>query len=176
MPNRLPSRIVVTRRPGHATEGLLRIGEAVFPCVLGRGGITRFKREGDGATPAATMALLAVRFRADRGHRPPTSLPLRAHRADDGWSDDVADGRYNRPVQLPFRGSHEDMVRADHLYDVVVILDWNIRRRALGRGSAIFFHLAHADRRPTAGCVAVAPADMRRILARLGRKPVMIVI
>lgn len=175
MASRHPAIIRVTRRPGTATQGLLRVGGQVFACVLGRSGITRFKREGDGATPAARMALLAGHWRAERGVRPAGRLALSPIRADAGWCDDPADGRYNRPVRLPFAGSHEVLRRADHVYDIVVVLDWNVRRRALGRGSAIFFHLTQPDGRPTAGCVAVAATDMRRILARLGRRAVMYV-
>ncbi|MBL8573308.1 MAG: L,D-transpeptidase family protein [Hyphomicrobiaceae bacterium] len=175
MPAPRPTRIRVVRRPGEATRGLLFVGGQAFPCALGRAGITRFKREGDGATPAARMTLLAGQWRADRIARPAAALPLARIHPTDGWSDDCADGRYNRPVRLPFAGSHEIMRRDDHLYDIVVVLDWNVSRRALHRGSAIFFHLAHADWRPTAGCVAVAAADMRRILARLGRRAVMTV-
>lgn len=159
--------------PGRPTHGVLRLGGLAVPCRLGRAGVTRFKREGDGATPVAAMRLVEVLYRRDRGLPPATRLPVRALRPDDGWSDDTGDGRYNRPVRLPFRGSHEVMTRADRLYDVVVVLDWNLRRRGLGRGSAIFFHLTAEPSRPTAGCVAVAPDAMRRLLARLRRGAVM---
>jgi L,D-peptidoglycan transpeptidase YkuD (ErfK/YbiS/YcfS/YnhG family) len=76
-------------------------------------------------------------------------------------------------VRLPFRFSHEEMWRQDELYDVVIVLDWNIAPRRKDRGSAIFFHCARPDYGPTAGCVAIAPADMRRLLPRLARNVVM---
>ena len=47
------------------------------------------------------------------------------------------------------------MLSADDLYDACIVLDWNIRPRRRGRGSAIFFHLARPDFTPTQGCVAV---------------------
>ena len=66
--------------------------------------------------------------------------------------------------------------RADgHIDNVVIVLDANVRRRVIGRGSAIFFHCARADLGPTAGCVALRPADMRRLLARLTRDAAMII-
>lgn len=65
------------------------------------------------------------------------------------------------------------MWRDDQKYDVVAILDYNIRARAQGLGSAIFFHLCSDDYEVTAGCVAVTPADMRKLLARLGRSAVV---
>lgn len=170
-----PTLIRVLPMPGRPTHGLIRVGSLSVPCRLGRSGVTRLKREGDGATPVARMRLLDVLWRADRILPPATRLPLRPIRADDGWADDAGDGRYNRPVRLPFRPSHETLRRDDGLYDIVVVLDWNIRRRSLGRGSAIFFHLTGPGSGATAGCVAVAPDAMRRVLAALGPDAVMVV-
>ncbi len=171
-----PRLLRVRRRPGAAPHlGLLTVAGITLPCALGRSGLTRFKREGDGATPVGRFALLYGHRRADRALPPGGPVPLSPIRADDGWCDDVADGRYNRPVRLPFRGSHEVMRRDDHLYDVVIVLDANVRRRVIGRGSAIFFHLARDGFEPTAGCVALRPEDMRRLLPRLGPHPVMVI-
>jgi L,D-peptidoglycan transpeptidase YkuD (ErfK/YbiS/YcfS/YnhG family) len=71
--------------------------------------------------------------------------------------------------------SRESLWRDDRLYDVIGILDYNIRPRVRGRGSAIFFHLARPDLSPTQGCVALRAADMRRLLPRLSRAVVMVV-
>lgn len=159
--------IRVTRRPGTRSDGILRIGNATIRCRLGRAGITRCKREGDWATPAGRYALIDVLYRADRTLPPGPHLAARPIPANLGWCDDPADARYNRPVTLPFGASHEAMRRADSLYDLVGILDWNVTHRSLHRGSAIFLHFARIDGTPTAGCIALSPADMRRLLARL---------
>ncbi|AXS42262.1 L,D-transpeptidase family protein [Breoghania sp. L-A4] len=154
--------------PGSRTRGRLTFGTLDVPCALGRSGLTRRKREGDGATPMGSFALLRAYFRADRQPRPESNLPLRALRPDDGWCDDAHDGRYNMHVTLPFNPSHECLWRSDRLYDVIVVLDYNLRPRVRGGGSAIFFHVAREGFAPTEGCVAVAPDAMRRILARIG--------
>ena len=170
-----PIRIRVRALPGPPHRGRLEAAGLVLPCALGRSGLVRIKREGDGATPVGRFALLGGHRRADRAlpvGGGPALVPIRP---DDGWCDDVADGRYNRPVRLPFGPSHETLWRDDGLYDVVIVLDANVRRRVIGRGSAIFFHCARADLGPTAGCVALRPADMRRLLARLTRDAVMII-
>lgn len=151
-----------------ACRGRLEGGGLSLPCTLGRTGLSAAKREGDGATPVGRLAVLAGFYRPDVHRvRPKTALPLRALRPDDGWSDDPADRNYNRPVRRPYPASHEALWRADGLYDVVLVLDWNLRPRARCRGSAIFLHLSRPDGGPTAGCVAVTPAGMRRLLARL---------
>lgn len=138
-----------------------------WPCALGRGGVTHAKREGDGGTPAGVLTPLQGFWRADRQRRPATALRLSKIRASDGWCDAPGHRRYNQPVQLPFPASHEEMWRTDGLYDVVIDLDWNRRPAVSGRGSAIFLHLARKDYAPTAGCIAVAPATMRRLLPLL---------
>ncbi len=158
----------VRRAPGAPHRGTLAFAGHIFPCALGRAGIAGGKREGDGTTPVGALALVEVLYRADRSRPPRTRLPVRAIRTDDGWCDAPADRNYNRPVRLPYGASHEAMARADGLYDIVVVLDWNIRRRAKGRGSAIFLHIARPGFLPTEGCVAVTPAVMRFLLARLG--------
>jgi L,D-peptidoglycan transpeptidase YkuD (ErfK/YbiS/YcfS/YnhG family) len=135
------------------------------PCALGRGGIVRVKREGDGGTPAGIHRLVGVLYRPDRLGRPATRLPVAPIRRNDGWCDDPLDRRYNRPVPLPFGASHERLWRDDNLYDIVVILDYNLARPVANRGSAIFLHLAGTGFAPTAGCVAVAAETMRRLLS-----------
>jgi L,D-peptidoglycan transpeptidase YkuD (ErfK/YbiS/YcfS/YnhG family) len=158
-------RIVVGPVSADRRRGLLIVGGLPVPCALGRSGIARRKREGDGATPAGRLALVAVLYRPDRLRRPATRLPVLPLRPDSGWCDDASHRLYNREVRLPFRAGHERLWRADHLYDVVIVLDYNFLRPRRGAGSAIFLHLAASGFSPTEGCIAVAMPAMRRILA-----------
>ncbi len=100
-------------------------------------------------------------------------MPLVPLRRDQGWCEDPASPRYNRPVRLPAADCTDKMWRDDHLYDLTFVLDYNFFRRARGRGSAVFFHLARSGLTPTAGCVAVSAADMRKLAPRLARGAVM---
>jgi L,D-peptidoglycan transpeptidase YkuD (ErfK/YbiS/YcfS/YnhG family) len=159
--------IRVLRRPGDPRRGLLITDGRAVPCALGRGGVTRRKREGDGATPAGALRPVQAFYRADHGQRPRCMLPLRSIRARDGWCDDMRDRNYNRAVTLPYPAGCETMRRPDALYDIVVELDWNRKPAVRGRGSAIFLHVARDGFRPTEGCVAIRIADLRRLLPRL---------
>lgn len=160
----------VHRSPLDPRRGRLQVGHASFPCALGRGGTTRAKREGDGASPVGRFALLGGYFRPDQLPRPRTGLRLRPIRRGDGWCDEPRDRRYNRPVRLPYPASHEAMWRDDRVYDVVLDLAWNRGPIRPGRGSAIFLHLARPGFEPTAGCVAVERRVIARILAQVGRR------
>ena len=146
-------------------------GDAAAAC--GRGGVRAGKREGDGASPAGTFALLCCYYRPDRLATPPTGtlttgLPAIALRPTDGWVDDPLDPQYNRLVSLPYPASHEEMWRADGLYDLVVPLGYNTDPPIPGRGSAIFLHVAAPDFAPTAGCIATTREALLALLPRLG--------
>ena len=75
-----------------------------------------------------------------------------------------------------FRSGHEVMARADALYDIVVVLDWNLAHPVPGRGSAIFFHIARPGFTPTEGCVAIRHRDMCRLLPHLDRRTILQVL
>jgi L,D-peptidoglycan transpeptidase YkuD (ErfK/YbiS/YcfS/YnhG family) len=92
-------------------------------------------------------------------------------RPNDGWCEDPRHGRYNCPIRLPSAAGHETMWREDSLYDLVGVLDWNMRPRIRRRGSAIFLHLARPGYRPTAGCIALTLGDLKRLLALAGPRP-----
>lgn len=156
---------------GRPHEARLHAGALVLPCAIGRSGIVRAKREGDGATPAGGHRLLYFYLRRST----PLLISWRPTRRDDLWCDDPRSFLYNRPLRAPTRLNHEELWRMDKLYDVVGVMDYNIRPTRRGRGSAIFFHLATDDLGPTAGCVALRPADMRRLLPRLARGAAIVV-
>lgn len=161
--------IQVRAKPLSKTEGLLVANNLVLPCAVGKGGISAFKREGDGATPLASMQLLYGYYRADRIRLPATMLPMHPIRKSDGWCDTPGDANYNRLVRLPYPAGHEKMWRDDGLYDLCIVMEWNISPRKRGCGSAIFFHLAKPGYKPTEGCIALSRENMMRLLPSLSR-------
>lgn len=136
-------------------------------CALGRGGVVAAaqKREGDGTSPQGIWRMKRVLYRPDRLARPDTGLPVVPLREHDGWCDAEDHPLYNRPVTLPFGASHEELWRDDHVYDLIVELDHNSDPIVPALGSAVFFHLAHEDYRPTEGCVAISRLHMLQALA-----------
>lgn len=169
-------RIVVRSAASDQRRAILRAGQLVIPAALGRNGRTSRKREGDGATPIANMPLLYGYNRADRVRLPATALPLRRIRRDMLWCDAAGHPSYNRPARAPLRASHERLWREDQLYDTCIVMDWNMRMRKRGCGSAIFFHVARPSYTPTEGCVAISLRDMLRLLPHLNRKTILQVL
>lgn len=153
-----PADMVLTRTG-------LRFAGRTFPCTIGRGGVTTRKREGDGCTPAGVHGIIGCLYRPDRMARPVDwALPIGPH---DLWSDDLRDPDYNLMVRAPHPFGHERLRRPDPLYDLVLLTDWNWPRAVKGRGSAIFLHRWRRPGAATAGCVALAPADLRWIARHL---------
>ncbi|MBN8533517.1 MAG: hypothetical protein J0L51_05445 [Rhizobiales bacterium] len=153
----------------------IRLGSIEFPCRIGRSGVKADKRESDGASPRATLRVLRGFWRRDRRLPPRTLIPLRPIRPGDGWCEVPGDRNYNRLVKKPYAASHEDMMRQDWLYDVVLELDWNVRPRRHGRGSAIFLHLARDDGGPTAGCIGIFRNRIDLVLGKLSRNTRIII-
>lgn len=169
--------IIVRSAPGDPRRAIVQAGHLTFRAALGRSGRTSRKREGDGATPIAAMRLLYGYWRGDKVAGPlGTRLPMAPVDATMLWCDAPADANYNRPVRTPFKPSHEEMKRKDGLYDVCLVMDWNISGRRRNLGSAIFFHCAKPGYPPTQGCVAIDIRDMRRLLPLIGPETVVRVL
>jgi len=153
-----PADLVLTKQG-------VRFSSRLIPCSIGRGGIRVDKREGDGATPVGRHRITGLYYRPDRMPAPaPWAVPIRL---GDLWSDDVNDPAYNHLVRGPHAYSHEAMRRADPLYDLVLITDWNWPVARAHKGSAIFLHVWRKPRHATEGCVAFSKPDLLWIIKRL---------
>jgi L,D-peptidoglycan transpeptidase YkuD (ErfK/YbiS/YcfS/YnhG family) len=145
-----------------------------FACTLGRSGRRGDKREGDGATPIGVHRIVGMLYRADRMQRPANwARPIGPF---DGWSDDPGDEDYNLMVRRPHGFSAERLHRADPIYDLVMITDWNWPFAQPGRGSAIFMHQWRRPHARTAGCVAMARGDLLWIAQRWRHQSRLIVL
>lgn len=145
-----------------------------FPCSVGRGGVSSQKAEGDGATPRGRHRIVGMLYRPDRITRPTDwAVPIRI---GDLWSDDPTHEDYNMMVRAPYPYSHEDLRRADRLYDLVIVTDWNWPYAVKGRGSAIFIHRWRKPGHPTEGCIGLRPADLAWIAPRIRLSTRLIVV
>ncbi|MDR1020872.1 MAG: L,D-transpeptidase family protein, partial [Synergistaceae bacterium] len=130
---------------------------------VGRNGVSRVKKEGDGKTPAGFFSFGAAFGVADD---PGSATPYA--KLDDGdlWVDDPKSEHYNRWVK---RGSTEqdwssaeDLSKETVAYKYAIAINYNTDPVVKGNGSAIFLHCSTNS--PTAGCVSVSEEDMARLL------------
>jgi L,D-peptidoglycan transpeptidase YkuD (ErfK/YbiS/YcfS/YnhG family) len=151
----------------------VRFRGRLWPCTVGKGGISSRKREGDGATPRGVHSIVGMLYRPDRIARPTEwAKPIGPL---DLWSDDPTDQDYNMMVRAPYAPSHERLRRADPLYDLVILTDWNWPYAVRGRGSAIFIHQQRRPGYPTEGCIAFSRRDLHAIARQIRYRTRLIV-
>lgn len=155
--------------------GKLVAGGITYDCLLGRGGLSADKREGDLMTPIGRFPMRWCYYRPDRLAPPETGLPLLAIEPDDGWCDDPQHPLYNQPVKLPFDASHEKLWRDDGLYDLIIPLGYNDDPVEAGKGSAIFLHIKRDDGVGTEGCVALAREHVLALLKQVTTQTVVVI-
>lgn len=144
-----------------------------YPGVVGREGVIDDKREGDNTTPAGCFRILKLYYRSDRVKDFNSAIPKIAIQPDDIWIDDPSDPGYNQPAKredTSQEANRESLWREDHLYDLVLDLDYNRQPALTGKGSAIFVHIARNEIKPatnpTAGCIALSKIDLLEILSQ----------
>ena len=65
---------------------------------------------------------------------------------------------------LPHNDHHEKLYRNDNIYDVLIVLNYNMKPIIKGKGSAIFIHVANKKFKPTAGCIGLKKGDLLLLL------------
>jgi len=131
------------------------------------------KREGDGKAPAGLFPLLQMLGYAQTAPAQ-TSLPYQPITAASRCIDDSASPLYNRLVeadQLPAAQvtwtSAEVMRRKDDLYKWLIVTGYNQPAPQPQQGSCIFVHIWRSPTKGTAGCTAMAEADLLQLMSWL---------
>ena len=145
-----------------------------FKCCIGKNGLTKFKKEGDGKTPKGIFKIEHLYFRKDRIKKPITKLECFEIKKNMGWCDDIKNKKYNQLVRISKNFSHEKLFRKDKKYDLLIPIKYNFHKIIPGKGSCIFIHLT-SNYKPTAGCIALKDKDLL-ILLKLINKNTRIII
>ena len=147
----------------------VKVGDFNFKCCIGKNGLTKFKKEGDGKTPKGTFKLGHLYFRKDRIKKPLTKLKCVEIKRNMGWSDDVKEKNYNKLIKINENFSHEKLFRKDKKYDLLIPIKYNFDKIIPGKGSCIFIHLT-SNYKPTAGCIALKEKDLLILLKLINKK------
>jgi len=138
-----------------------------FKCSLGKNGVTKNKVEGDKCTPSGIYRLKQVFYRADRIKKITTNLKKIKIKKNMGWCDDSSSKKYNHLIKIPNKFSHEKLYRKDHIYDIIVVLNYNMNPVIKKKGSAIFMHIAKKNYSKTLGCIGLKKNDLLEILNKV---------
>ena len=81
-----------------------------------------------------------------------------------GWCDDPNSKKYNKLINLPFKDSNEKLFKRENIYDIILVLNFNMNPIKKNKGSAIFIHVAKRNYSKTKGCIAIKKAELLKIL------------
>ena len=144
-------------------------------CSIGKRGIKKKRTEGDKSTPKGIFKIKYLLYRKDRLSDVETKLKKYSIKKNMGWCDDINSKKYNKLIILPSNLKHEKLYIKDHIYDLVIVINYNMNPIVKNKGSAIFLHIAKKNYSPTKGCVAISKENMRILLKNLGKKNKIII-
>ena len=143
-------------------------GDFSFKCCIGKNGLNRNKKEGDGSTPLGIFKLGQLYWRQDRIRKPETKLKCKTINKNMKWCTDKNSKFYNKGFIKNTKIKHEKLYRKDYKYNALILIKYNYKKTIKGNGSAIFIHLTK-NYKPTAGCVALKENDFL-VLAKIVNK------
>ena len=136
-------------------------------CALGKRGIGYKKKEGDLITPIGKYKIKYILYRKDKVREIKTKFKKTVIKKNMGWCDDPRSKKYNQLIKLPSKYKYEKLYRNDNIYDIILVLNYNMRPIVKNKGSAIFIHVAKRKYKKTAGCVAIRKLDLIKIIKKL---------
>ena len=148
-------------------SGYLKYKKFKFRCALGKGGIKQKEREGDFITPKGKFKLIKIYYRSDRIKKINSTLKKIKIKKNMGWCDDVSSNYYNKQIKINKKIGHEKLHRKDNVYDIIVVLNYNLNPIIKGKGSAIFLHVAKKNYNKTQGCIALKKNELLYLVSKI---------
>ncbi len=135
-------------------------------CAIGKKGIGFKRKEGDLITPKGKFKIKFVLYRSDRV-KVTSKLKKIAIKKNMGWCDDPNSKEYNKLIKLPFKYNYEKLYKKENIYDIVLVLNFNMNPVRKNKGSAIFIHISKNNYKKTQGCIAVKKYQLLKIIKKL---------
>ena len=84
-----------------------------------------------------------------------------------GWCDDPLSKDYNKLIKIPSEYNYEKLYKKENVYDIILVLNYNMNPVVKNKGSAIFIHVAKENYKKTEGCVAIKKIHLLKIIKEL---------
>ena len=78
-------------------------------------------------------------------------------------------------IKFPFYSGAEKLWLNENIYDVIIIINYNLEPIKKNKGSAIFLHIAKYNYKPTRGCIAIAKKDIMMLIKKINKKTKIII-
>ena len=140
-----------------------------FRCALGKAGIGKKKKEGDNITPKGLYKIVKIYYRKDRIKKVSSKFKLIKITKNIGWCDDPNSEKYNQIINLPTKYGYEKLYRKDNIYDLILVLNYNMNPAIKNKGSAIFIHIANKKYQPTQGCIALKKDNLLKLISKINK-------
>ncbi len=147
--------------------GYLQYKNLKYRCALGKAGIKKKEKEGDDVTPKGIFKITSMYYRPDRIKNIITTVKKIKIKKSIGWCDDPDSHFYNQQISLPNKFGHEKLYRNDSLYDLILVLNYNVNPIIKNKGSAIFIHVAKKNYKRTKGCVALKKKHLIELISKI---------
>ncbi len=135
-------------------------------CAIGKKGIGYKRKEGDLITPIGQFKIKYILYRKDRV-KISTKLKKKIIKKNMGWCDDPVSSHYNKLIKLPFAYNHEKLFKKENIYDIILVLNYNMNPVKKNKGSAIFIHVAKNNFKKTKGCVAIKKINLIKLIRKI---------
>ena len=145
-------------------------------CTVGKRGIGFKRKEGDLITPKGKYKIKYILYRKDRIKRIQSKIKKIAIKKNMGWCDDTQSPKYNKIIKLPSSNSYEKLYKKENIYDIILVLNYNMNPTIKGKGSAIFIHVARKNYDKTEGCIALNKRDLLKILKQLKKNTEVMIV
>jgi L,D-peptidoglycan transpeptidase YkuD (ErfK/YbiS/YcfS/YnhG family) len=136
-------------------------------CAIGKRGIKTKRKEGDFITPRGIFRIKLILYRKDRIKNFKNFIPKLSITKKMGWCDDPKSKKYNKLIKYPFDFSSEKLFRKDNVYDIILVLNYNMNPTKRNKGSAIFIHIAKKEYNATEGCIAIKKINLLKLIKSL---------
>ena len=134
--------------------------------MVGKKGIGNKRKEGDLITANGEFKIKYILYRKDRV-KISTRLKKKIIKKNMGWCDDPRSNFYNKLVRLPFAYKHEKLFKKENIYDIILVLNYNMKPIKKNKGSAIFIHVAKKSFKRTEGCVAIKKLNLIKLIKEI---------
>ena len=148
----------------------LYVKDYKIKCSIGKRGLTKKKTEGDLKTPRGIFSFKFVLYRSDKIKYFRTGIRKIKIKKSFGWCDDPRSKFYNSLINFPFKNSAEKLYLRENIYDIILVINYNLNPVKKNMGSAIFLHVAEKNFSPTKGCLAIKKKDLLKILPLINKK------
>lgn len=171
--------IVVTVSNNSSRNGIIKVYEKnkdktwknlwTYTCIVGKSGVSANRHEGDMTTPEGIYGFL---FEFGSANNPGTKMKYIKTKQGDYWSSLPTKSEYNTWVHYDGKnpnkrfgfGKYEDLYAISR-YKYAAALDFNYNKnKIIGKGSAIFLHIAPYGIKGTEGRIALKESELVKLL------------